>query len=184
MQQLKEIERIDNPVKRRAFFIGLLTEEIIRRGGEPPIVVGGEALEIYTQGSYTTGDIDIKAPKGILEEVLREWDFTKKGRIWFNKALDIYIDWLGESLDEGKEAEERVNTVLINDKLEIKVISIEDLIIDRLNAVKWWRDEDSLVWAKVLVQVKKAVGEDVDREYLMKRAEKEQVKDLLEGLFK
>lgn len=179
MQQLEEIERIDNPVKRRAFFIGLLTEEIRNRGGKPPIVVGGEALEIYTQGSYTTGDIDIKAPRGILEEILREWDFTKKGRIWFNKALDIYIDWLGEGPDEGREAEDRVNTIVINDRLEIKIISIEDLIIDRLNAAKWWKDEDSLVWARVLVQVKTAFGEDIDREYLMKRAEQEQVEDFL-----
>lgn len=41
-------------------------------------MVGEIALEIYTQGSYTTGGIDIKAPRKILENVLEEWNFIKK----------------------------------------------------------------------------------------------------------
>ncbi|MFN3481268.1 MAG: hypothetical protein ACK415_12905, partial [Thermodesulfovibrionales bacterium] len=173
---------IEDPVKRRALFIGILTDEIRRRGGKCPIIVGGIALEIYTQGSYTTGDIDIKAPKEILETILKEWQFIKKGRVWFNEELDIYIDWLGASLDEGKEAEERVNTIIVGDGLEINVISIEDLIIDRLNACKWWQDEDSLMWAKVLLKIKIAMGEPIDKEYLRKRASVEKVEELLEEL--
>lgn len=73
-------------------------------GGNPPIVVGGEALEIYTQGSYTTGDIDIKAPKELISRVLQNFNFKNVGRHWINEELDIYIDWLGDSLDEGKKA--------------------------------------------------------------------------------
>lgn len=184
MERLKELTSIEDPVKRRTLFVGILTDEIKKRGGKEPIVVGGLALEIYTQGSYTTGDIDIKAPKEILETILREWQFIKKGRVWFNEDMDIYIDWLGAALDEGKEAEERVNSVIVGDSFEIKVISIEDLIIDRLNSCKWWKDEDSLMWAKVLLKVKIAMGEPIDKEYLRKRASDDKVKELLEQLLK
>jgi hypothetical protein len=184
MERLKKLTYIEDPVKRRALFIGILTDEIKKRGGRGPIIVGGIALEIYTQGSYTTGDIDIKASKEILETILREWQFIKKGRVWFNEELDIYIDWLGARLDEGKEAEERVNSVIVGDGFEIKVISIEDLIIDRLNACKWWKDEDSLMWAKVLLKVKIVMGESIDKEYLRKRASEEKIEELLEQLLK
>lgn len=176
------LKKIDDLVKRRALFIALFSKEITKRGGSFPIVVGGEAVEIYTQGGYTTGDIDIKSPKELSEQILSEWNFIKRGRVWFNKELDIYLDWLGESLDEGKEAEERVNTIIIDKGLEIKVISIEDLIIDRLNAVKWWSDTDSLMWSKVLIEVKKRLNEKIDTAYLKRRAKAEGIEDLLEGL--
>ncbi|GBE33186.1 hypothetical protein BMS3Bbin05_02124 [bacterium BMS3Bbin05] len=94
--------------------------------GRLPVVVGREAIELYTRRNYTTGDIDLTAPKALLEEVLKSWNFIKKGRVRFNKTLDIYIDWLAEDLDEGKEAEERVNTILIGENIEIRGISIED----------------------------------------------------------
>lgn len=92
MERLKELTGIEDPVKRRTLIVGILTDEIKKRGGREPMVVGGLALETYTQGSYTIGDIDIKAPKEILETILKEWQFIKKGRVWFNEDMDIYID--------------------------------------------------------------------------------------------
>ncbi len=184
MNLIDRLSKVEDPVKRRALFIGILTREMKKRGGNEPVVVGGFSVELYTQGSYTTGDIDIKAQKDILEELLQEWGFIKKGRVWFNEELDIYIDWLGSSLDEGPQAEQRLNTVIVGEDLEIKVISIEDLIIDRLNAARFWKDEDSLMWAKVLIKVKEATGEPLDIEYLKERALKEGTGDLLEELLK
>lgn len=180
MQLLERLKAIEDPVKRRAYFVGILSKEIKARGGTPPILVGGIALEIYTQGSYTTGDIDLKADKAILEKILTEWNFVKKGRTLFNEEFDIYIDWLGSSLDEGEEAEKRVNTIIVAEDLEIRVISIEDLMIDRLNAYKWWKDEDSLLWVNVLLKIKEAIGEKVDRNYLMKRSQEERLEDIIE----
>lgn len=179
MKIFERLNRIEDPVKRRAYLVGLLTEEFKKRKRGEPIVVGGLALEIYTQGSYTTGDIDIKADKEALEEILHQWGFVKRGRVWFNESLDIYVDWLGSELEEGPEAEKRINTVILDDGLEIRVISIEDLIIDRLNSAKWWGDEDGLLWTRVLIKVKEATGESLDVKYLKKRAKEEEIEDYL-----
>lgn len=178
MEDIRNLIEIEDPVKRRAIFVAILSKEIVGKGGTPPIVVGGEALEIYTQGSYTTGDIDIISQPDELESALKDWGFIKTGRLWLNKQLDIYIDWRGGSLGEGKQPE----TIKIGEGLEVKVIAIEDLIIDRLNAVKWWGDTDSLMWAKVLIGIKKAVGR-VDTDYLKERAKKEEIEDIMERLF-
>lgn len=182
MEKLKKIKRIFDPVKRKAYFLGLLTQEIENKGFKPPIVVGGFSLELYTQGCYTTGDIDVKSPKEPLEEILSSWGFTKKGRVWVNEEYELYVDWLGSSLDEGIEAEKRLNVILIGKKLKIYILSIEDLIIDRLNAVKWWDDKDGILWVKVLLEVKKTLKEKIDYEYLRKRAKEERILDLLEKL--
>ena len=177
--KLRRLLQIEDPVRRRATFIAILSSEMQRRGEKTPVVVGGEAVELYTQGSYTTGDIDIKSPRAATESVLKEWGFGKKGRTWFNKELDIYVDWVGAALDEGEEAENRVATIKIAKGLEIQVISIEDLVIDRLNAAKWWGDVDSLMWAKALLGVKRRLGRRIDLAYLQKRANEEEIKDFL-----
>jgi hypothetical protein len=178
---LKQLLSIENEGRRRAFFVALLSEEMTRRGAERPIVVGGEAVELYTQGRYTTGDIDIKGQKETLESVLGDWGFVKEGRAWASRKYDLYIDWLGGSLDEGAEAERRTNIIAIASGLEVRVISFEDLIVDRLCAAKYWNDSDNLMWAKILLEIlMRTDGGDIA--YLIRRAENENIADLLSPL--
>jgi hypothetical protein len=175
---LKKLFTVENESRRRVLFIAFLSGEMVRRGAERPIVVGGEALEIYTQGRYTTGDIDLKGSKEALEAVLEEWGFVKESRVWMSKEYNLYVDWLGGSLDEGAEAERRTNIIAFDEQNEIRVVSIEDLIIDRLCAAKYWNDQDSLMWAKILIEIlRRAGGPDI--RYLSTRAEQEKVADLL-----
>lgn len=139
----KTLFTIDDPVKKRALFIAILSKRIVDQGAEMAIVVGGEALEIYTQGNYTTGDIDIKSSYNEMEAALFEMGFRKRGRAFYSEELDIFVDWLGASLEEGTDAEQRTVLVEIDQDHVIRLISVEDLIIDRLNAAKWWKDSYS-----------------------------------------
>lgn len=183
MEDISALLKIEDPVKRRAYFIAILSEDVVKRGGKMPIVVGGEALELYTQGSYTTGDIDLKSPYEITEAVLKDYGFIKIGRAWFNESYDIYIDLLGESLNEGPDAEKRTEEIEIAEGKVIRVLSIEDLIIDRLNAFKWWDDKDSKMWVKVLIEISRNIGRGLDIGYLKKRALSEDLEDILKEIF-
>jgi hypothetical protein len=164
--------QIADPVRRRVFFVGLLSAEMLQRGAPAPIIVGGEAVELYTQGGYTTGDIDLKADFDAMREILLSWGFEGAGpnkRIWISRELDIYIDWLGAVLDEGPDAADRTNLVSIDKGVEVRVLSFEDLIIDRLSALKFWNDSDSGLWARAVFDVAKSV-KGPDMEYLKRRA--------------
>ncbi|MGC8554070.1 MAG: hypothetical protein ACP5NA_01045, partial [Candidatus Acidulodesulfobacterium sp.] len=76
---LEKLKNIEDPAKRRVAFIGILTKELKNNDKFPPVIVGGEALEIYTQGNYTTGDIDIitKESKKTLLTILEKWGFKE-----------------------------------------------------------------------------------------------------------
>lgn len=179
---LAPLTGIADPVQRRAVFMAVFSREMQRRTGRMPIIVGGEALEIYTQGGYSTGDMDIKAPKEEAERLLREMGFARKGRLFVNAGLGLYVDWLGESLEEGPEAEARTNLVELGGGLSVRVVSFEDLLIDRLLAAASWGDKDSRLWAESLYKVARKGGFALDYEYLRRRAEAEGVEGELESL--
>jgi hypothetical protein len=136
-----------------------------------PILVGGSAVEFYTRGTCKSLDIDLLADSDSLVRILEEMGFSKIGRHWFY-TKDIGIEIVGES-PEGR----RVNEVLHEGKL-IRVLSIEDLIVDRLNACKHWKSQYDCEQAQVLVG---AYLDKLDREYLKKRMKEEDLEtDLIE----
>lgn len=181
-QLRSEIAKIGDPHKRRVFFMAVLSKCLETRGIKAPVIVGGEAVEIYTQGAYSTGDIDLKCDYIPLKEELSKLGVQPIGgshNIFGSKELDIYIHWLGATLDEGPEAESRVNTVKVQDGLSVTLVSIEDLIIDRLCAVKQWGDRDSMLWARNLFKIGTAINA-IDKTYLQNRATIEDVEDVLQ----
>ncbi len=128
-----------------------------------PILVGGSAVEFYTRGTCKSIDIDLLADRNSLIPVLEKMGFSKIGRHWFY-TKDIGIEIVGESA-EGR----RVNEIMHEEKL-IRILSIEDLIVDRLNACKHWKSQYDCEQAQVLVGV---YVDKLDREYLKKRMKEE-----------
>jgi len=77
----------------------LLTKSLKPKGIRP-VVVGGQALEFYTLGNYSTFDVDlVSTGSQEIGKVLENWGFEKFGRHWSNdeacalhKALNkIYL---------------------------------------------------------------------------------------------
>lgn len=128
-----------------------------------PILVGGSAVEFYTRGVCKSIDIDLLADRKSLIPILEKMGFSKIGRQWFY-TKDTGIEIVGESL-EGR----RVNEVLHEGKL-IRILSIEDLIVDRLNACKHWKSQYDCEQAQVLFGV---YSGKLDMEYLKKRMKEE-----------
>ncbi len=179
-EALAQLATERDSVKKRARFVALVTREMMKAGAGEPIIVGGEALEIYTQGSYTSGDIDLKA-SFLLCKILTNAGFYDRGSgNFYHPGLDIYVDWLGPNFDPGQEeVRERALTIRLGEDEHVKVISIEDLIVDRLNAAKHAQDSDSRMWAETLVDVARKAGIELDEAYLDRIARFEDVQDEL-----
>ena len=173
-----KVGNIQDINKRRLYLIGLLTEELEAEKGKP-IIVGGCALEFYTTGGYTTGDIDIIFPDNkLLDKVLCKWGFIKEGRHWINDELDMYIESPGSALkgdDPSKITKVRVGNV------DAYIIGVEDLIVDRLNATVHWHSSDDRYWAKELIYIHRDM---LDMDYIKKRVLEEGPADEFEHVLK
>ncbi|MFH1762080.1 MAG: UbiD family decarboxylase [bacterium] len=161
---LKAAEIKDDILKKHLFILGVLSDELFKISGKRPILLGGGAVEFYTFGGYTTGDIDIAFDnRSLFNKVAMDAGFTKEGRHWFHKELDVAV--------------EIPAAILINETAPLfevdilgkicLIIGIEDLIIDRLNAYVHWKSEGDGEWAKNLVHLNK---EKINWSYLNQKA--------------
>ncbi|MFQ5980561.1 MAG: DUF6036 family nucleotidyltransferase [Candidatus Heimdallarchaeota archaeon] len=159
---------IEDPLKRRLVFVGLLARDL-SEFQIVPIVVGGNALEFYTLGGYTTQDIDLVCsdPEKV-GLILQQHNFRKEGRHWINEELLIAVEVPATSLLGSHERLERIEI----DDLQVTLISKEDLTIDRLNACVHWKSDEDCRWVLELLFL---YEETLDWKYLESRATKNEV---------
>jgi excisionase family DNA binding protein len=162
-------------LERRLMFVGLLSGGVEALGWPAPVVVGGHAVEFYTAGSYATVDIDLAGDSEPVGQVLDTWGFEREGRHFYDEGLRLVVEVPGVRPDP--ESLSHVVRVRAGRSI-VNIIGIEDLIIDRLNACKYWRDKDSCDWARTMV----LAAEDLDLAYLRRLADQEDVAELLEPL--
>src|SRR6056297_2769182 len=180
MDYKKEIESILNEeiddFSKKIKIIAVLTSALKENLNITPVVVGGQAVEFYTGGGYATMDVDIicesstKKIGGIIEKL----GFYKDNKYWIldSDRIDLAIETpsgpLAGSVDKLLELEIGRHTAYL--------IGIEDIIIDRLNAYVYWKEKWQEEW---ILGMMVSNYEDIDFEYLNKRAGEERVTDFL-----
>lgn len=175
----QDLERLLTPIvdtlERRISFVGLLTKAVELLGWPPPVIVGGHAVEYYTAGEYPTVDIDLAGASEPVSEVLQSWGFEREGRHWFDESLRLVVEVPGSRPGPDELAHAvRVRT----GPVMAYVLGVEDVIVDRLCAAKFWHDQDSRMWAGVMF----VAAREIDLEYLRSRASEEDVADELDAL--
>jgi len=111
-KELLNLKRIGNRWERRLFFAAIISEFLQKKHGVDLVVVGGNAVEFYTLGSYSTEDIDIVVSNfGIVEEFLSDLGFERINRIWYREdiivdRLNAFIHW--KSKQDGFCAQEMI----------------------------------------------------------------------------
>jgi len=108
-----DIEATADLLERAMKLSGLVTT-LFRERGFPLVVVGGSAVEFYTEGGYMSGDIDfcrktLKAvPPRLMQEVAESLGGKGLGRNWL--VCGLYVDILGILESETILAERTVET--------------------------------------------------------------------------
>ncbi|MTI80431.1 MAG: UbiD family decarboxylase [Firmicutes bacterium] len=174
MNKLDLLKNSKDRMDKIMLFTAVLTKEL-QRYGIKPVLVGGSALEFYTQGNYTTLDIDLvvqgrERVKTVLEKMGFDRGYGEKS--WYNEELELSVEILDDTLAGSME---RIITVNIDEDMVVYVIGIEDLIIDRLNAYKWWKSLSDGEWATAAMAIH---YEDIDFEYMESRSQEELIEDV------
>lgn len=137
-----------------------------------PILVGDGAVELYTGGAYVTGDLDFVGElTEAVAQALREAGFRRIGRHWKHDEGELFIELPARSLEAGHRSAELDAFGQI-----VRVISPEDVLVDRLAGWKFWRSGEHGVNAYLLYR---ALDAELDRPRLEERAEAEDVRDAL-----
>lgn len=173
MKLVEALALSDGPARTTA--IVAWVQSLFEQKAPVPILVGGAAVEIFTGGAYTTGDLDFvgSVPKSI-GAVFESNGFEKAGRHWIHREGQVFLEFPGSSLGP---RERRVRYTAYGHDLEI--VSIEDLLVDRLGAWEYWKSGVDGANAFVLYRT---CRDEVDHERLQARVEEEAFEAALSAL--
>jgi len=156
------------------------SEAMKRKGFEAPILVGGAAAELYSGSTITTGDFDVVTGRqGAFEEALRELGFSRPlgpGHTplgWIHPELKLGFEVVSGSLFDGMADSARVRLIDFDPDGAIAVISLEDMIADRMGQYASGTAPELLGQARVLF----ALHPDADLAYLERRIREETSSD-------
>jgi len=96
--------------------------------------------------------------------VLTEIGFSKRGRYWINENLNLAVE-VPVGILAGEDAP--LEVVDLGKGLSCRIIGIEDLIIDRLNACKHWKSRIDCEMTELLIKI---YSKELDWNYLEKKA--------------
>jgi hypothetical protein len=165
------------PTERNLFFAALLRATA---GVSPDrfIVVGGSAIEVYTLGRYTSGDIDIVTEeRERVEAVLRSWSFQATGRIWIHEPLGLVVDLVKAPYTGSGDR----TTLATTPFGPVRLAAPEDLLVKRLSSTRHWGVRGDFEHAKLLAL---QFGATLDWDYVERFAVEHQVLDLVNELRK
>lgn len=123
-----DLIRTETDQNRKNLRVAEVVSELFRAVGAEPVVVGGSAVEFYTDGAYVSGDVDIcfdgprlPAPRE-RETVLAPAGDPVSIRSW--KIAGVMVDLLGRLETSAKGPLQQLG--------QISLIQIEDLIAERI----------------------------------------------------
>jgi hypothetical protein len=159
-----------NDLAKKIEIMAIVTEAL-KSINVRPVIVGGQAVEFYTSGGYATMDVDMLCETSISEinSVLIPLGFKREGKYWILEDGDLNI---AIEVPSGPLAGDwdKITKVETKQGLNAYFIGIEDIIIDRLNRYKHWREYSDEEWIIGMIILH---YEKIDWEYIYKKAEEE-----------
>ena len=108
-----DIETTDDLLEKALKLSGLVAT-LFAEAGWPLVVVGGSAVEFYTEGSYMSGDIDFcrrriaAIPARVAQDVMSRLGGVGGPRSW--KVCGLFVDMLGFLENEAKTRLREIQT--------------------------------------------------------------------------
>ncbi|BBB12780.1 hypothetical protein [Sphingopyxis sp. FD7] len=158
-----------------------VSEAMAARGLSRPVLVGGAAVEYYSGSALMTGDFDICSPwQDALDEELQNAGFIRPSGVgqlargWVHPGLKLGFEIVGSVPMDGNIDHDHILLVEdTGDGSSFAIISVEDLIADRMGQYASGSAQDRLDQARILF----ALHPNVDLDYLERRIRQETVGD-------
>jgi hypothetical protein len=157
-----------------------VSEAMVMRGLPRPVLVGGAAVELYSASAIVTGDFDICTPRqDALEQEMQRVGFVRPSgpgvatRGWLHSELKLGFEVVTDRLLDGMADSNRVRLFTLAPDGDAAVMSVEDMIADRIGQYASGTAREMLGQAKALFRL----YPDADLEYLEERVRYESAGD-------
>ena len=154
-----------------------VSEAMHERGVQRPVLVGGAAAEFYSVSALTTGDFDLCAIReDMLAEEMERAGFVRPSghgamlKGWIHPALKLGFEVVAKVPMDGNVDAAHIRLVRPEGETALfRIVSVEDLIADRVGQYASGSAPDRLEQARILL----ALHSDADRAYLERRIREE-----------
>ena len=134
--------------------LAAIVAENLQQHGIDVVLVGGLAVEIYSDNLYLTNDIDMVntnySKPADLHKAMGEIGFRKQGRVYVSDTTDITVEFPPGPLSVGDDFITSTTIAKVARGV-IPILLIEDVVKDRLAAFMHWKDRQSLVQAMAIL---------------------------------
>jgi hypothetical protein len=159
----------------RTAAVAAWVQSLFRDENQVPVLVGGAAVEILTGGAYTTGDLDfVGHVPAAVRRILESNGFKKSGRHWIHEDAEVFLEFPADSLGPEEKA--------VRQKafgFDLVLVSLEDLLVDRLGAWAHWKSGVDGANAFMLYRARR---ENIDDDRLTRRAREAGFEQALDAL--
>jgi hypothetical protein len=160
---LKDIRREQDPTLKSQKLASLVSA-LFRERGIALVVVGGSAIEFYTDGAYTSGDLDLSllpptrsVPVKVRQEIMGALGGKGGPRSW--EVAGMFVDILGPAEISGRTPLRQLDAPYGT----VSLIDPEELLVERvLVSVYPQPNEEAANCAKQLLGVALAGGVKLD----------------------
>ena len=172
--KINDIFALPHSVERTAalawWIQSLYPDESVR-----PVLVGGAAMELYTEGAYITAELDFAGvvPPPVASD-LRKSEFRRLDRHWLHDKESVSIIFHGDTLRAGERAVDQS----FGD-YRVLMVSPEDLLVDRLVS---WRHLESPTHGVQAYLIYHTQHGPMDLEHLRQRTAQEDVEPAMDSV--
>jgi predicted nucleotidyltransferase len=155
LQKLIDTATATKDKLERQIYVAVIISSAFEKKGIQTVLVGGAVVEYYTAGGYTTADIDMILPpleKQEIETVMKELGFERfeDYRHWLHPDIPVPVEFPPGPLQVGHLLIQEVNEIEV-EKIKLKILKVEDILLDRLIMAQEWKDVQAQVQAEMLM---------------------------------
>jgi predicted nucleotidyltransferase len=155
LQKLIDTATATKDKLERQIYVAAVISSAFEKKGIQTVLVGGAVVEYYTAGGYTTADIDMILPpleKQEIETVMKEIGFERfeDYRHWLHPHIPVPVEFPPGPLQVGHLLIQEVNEIEV-EKIKLKILKVEDILLDRLIMAQEWKDLQAQIQAEMLM---------------------------------
>lgn len=172
--ELEALLRQAASASERILWLGALLQ---RESKQDVVIVGGSAIQVYSNDTYVSGDVDIVGDRNKVIALLEQWGFAKESRFWSHPRLDLLVD----PVDSYYNGDSRLLVTVSTRFGPVRLASVEDLIAKRLVEVRVWARGGKELFDQALVLAAEFY-ERIDWDYVVSVAKRDGAVDLVTEL--